>query len=277
MNRFDYQRVNRDVYDNMATAQNPLCRPATDAELANPLQTVDAAGWLGKSIAGKQVLCLAAGGGRQSSLYAAAGAEVTVIDISPAMLELDRRVAAQRNFSLRVFETTMEDLSMLAASSFDIVIHPVSTCYVPDIGKVFQQVARVTRPGGVYVSQHKQPGSLQASTDRHPDGGYRIEHRYYRDNPVPPPKQMTKNTGRLRESGAIEYLHRWEQIIGGMCQSGFVIEALSEPRHDQAGPSSPFADRASFVAPYVRIKARRIANPINAPGGNRDSTPKLIL
>lgn len=277
MNRFDYLRVNRDVYDTMATAQNPLCRPASDAELADPLGTVDAAGWLGKSIVGQEVLCLAAGGGRQSSLYAAAGAKVTVVDISPAMLELDRRVATERNFSLRVFETTMEDLSMLMASSFDIVIHPVSTCYVPDIGKVFDQVARVIRPGGVYVSQHKQPGSLQASTDRHRDGGYQIQHRYYRDDPVPPPKQMTKNASRLRETGAVEYLHRWDQIIGGMCQCGFVIEAFSEPRHDRPGQNNSFADRASFVAPYVRIKARRKSEHHDASESNQDPTPKLII
>lgn len=258
MNHSDYLHLNREVYDRMATARAPLCRPATDAELADPLKTVDAVGWLGKSIVGKQVLCLAAGGGRQSALYSAAGAHVTVVDISPVMLELDRRVAAQRNYSLRLFETTMEDLSMLPANHFDIVIHPVSTCYVPDVAKVFQQVARVARLGGVYVSQHKQPGSLQTSTDRHPDGGYKIEHRYYRKDPVPPPRQMTKNAVRLRENGAIEYLHRWEQIIGGMCQNGFVIEGLREPRHDRAVKSGPFADRASFVAPYVRIKARRI-------------------
>ena len=67
-------RVNRKVYDAMAAANAPLCRPATEDELANPLATVDAAGWLGPSIAGKNLLCLAAGGGRQSSLYAAAGA-----------------------------------------------------------------------------------------------------------------------------------------------------------------------------------------------------------
>ena len=257
MNKFDYQRVNRNVYDAMAAAENPLCQPASDAELANPLATVDGAGWLGPSIAGKQLLCLAAGGGRQSSLYAAAGADVTVVDISPAMLELDRRVAAQRKFSLRLFETTMEDLSMLPISHYDIVIHPVSTCYVPEVSPVFQQVARVIRPGGVYVSQHKQPGSLQTSTDRQPDGGYRIQHRYYRQEPVPPPATANSVSKRLRENGAIEYLHRWEQIIGGMCSAGFVIEALTEPRHDKSGSASPFADRAAFVPPYVRIKARK--------------------
>ena len=133
--------TNRRVYDRMAASGDPLCRPASDEELARPLSVVDQAGWLGNDIRGKHVLCLAAGGGRQSSLYAAAGASVTVVDVSGAMLELDRQVAAERGYSLRVLQTSMEDLSGLEDAFFDIVIHPVSTCYVPDVRPVFKEVA----------------------------------------------------------------------------------------------------------------------------------------
>ncbi len=258
MTTYDYHRTNREVYDHMAATQDPLCRPASDAELADPLATVDPAGWLGPSIQGRRVLCLAAGGGRQSSLYAAAGAEVTVVDLSPAMLELDRRVAAERGYALRLFETSMEDLSGLPAAEYDFVIQPVSTCYVPDIGRVFREVSRVCQSRALYISQHKQPISLQASTSRNSHGEYSLVHEYYRGEPVPPPKQTTRASQRLRESGATEYLHRWEQIIGGMCRSGFVIEDLSEPLHarrDAVGDS--FSHRAKFIAPYVRIKARK--------------------
>ena len=261
MDHREILRVNRRVYDAMAAADAPLCRPATDEELANPLATVDALGWLGPSIAGKNVLCLAAGGGRQSSLYAAAGASVTVVDLSGAMLELDRRVAAERGYPLRLLETSMEDLSMLRDGEFDVVIHPVSSCYVPRVQPVFAEVARVTRPGGLYISQHKQPTSLQASLDPNASGHYELQHAYYRDAPIPPVptgSSQSRNAGRLREPGAIEFLHRWEQLIGGMCRAGFVIEDLSEPAHARNdAPRGSFADRAKHVAPYVRIKARR--------------------
>ena len=186
MDHREILRINRRVYDAMADAKQPLCRPATEEELANPLATVDASGWLGSSIAGKNVLCLAAGGGRQSSLYAAAGASVTVVDLSGAMLELDRRVAAERGYPLRLLETSMEDLSMLRDGEFDIVIQPVSSCYVPRIQPVFAEVARVTRPGGLYISQHKQPTSLQTSLDPNAAGHYELQHAYYRDAPIPP-------------------------------------------------------------------------------------------
>ncbi|MFG0262515.1 MAG: class I SAM-dependent methyltransferase [Novipirellula sp. JB048] len=250
-------RTNRRVYDAMADAGNPLCQPARDHELADPMAAIDPSGWLGQSIQGWRVLCLAAGGGRQSSLYAAAGAEVTVVDLSRAMLELDRQVAAERNLSLRMIETSMEDLSMLGAAEFDLVTQPVSTCYVRRVSTVFEQVARVLRPGGLYISQHKTPTSLQASTDRGGDGAYRLLHAYYRDTPVPPPTPSAV-AGRLRETGAIEFLHRWEQLVGGICRAGFVIEDLVEPVHAKRDAAAgTFAHRAQFVAPYVRIKARR--------------------
>lgn len=265
----DHKRIletNRQVYDAMAAANDPLCRPAKDEELANPLATVDAAGWLGESIAGQNLLCLAAGGGRQSSLYAAAGANVTVVDLSGAMLELDREVASQRGYSLRLFEASMESLPMLSDGEFDIVIHPVSTCYVPQVAPVFQEVARVMRPGGIYISQHKQPTSLQSSIDPLAEGGYSVSHSYYRDTPVPPTTSNLSAGRRLREQGAIEFVHRWEQLIGGMCRAGFVIEDLTEPMHARRNETTTpgsFADRARYLPPYVRVKARRVGKAAN--------------
>lgn len=268
MDHREILRVNRNVYNSMATANSPLCRPATAEELADPLATVDGKGWLGPSIDGKHLLCLAAGGGRQSSLYAAAGARVTVVDLSSAMLELDRRVAADRGYRLRLLETSMEDLSMLRDGEFDIVIHPVSTCYVPNVQPVFAEVARVTRPGGLYISQHKQPTSLQATPDPNASGQYELQHTYYRDAPIPASSSSSRNSHRLREPGAIEFLHRWEQLIGGICRAGFVIEDLSEPAHARKqAVQGGFAHRATYVAPYVRVKARRKGSAVGQQAG----------
>ncbi len=241
----------------MTADDSPLCRIVSDEELRNPLQTVDGVGWLGGNIHGWNVLCLAAGGGRQSCLYAAAGAQVTVVDLSPAMLELDRQAAARRKYIVRLIEGSMDDLSMLPRAAFDLVIHPVSSCYLPDIAAVYSQVATVTKPGGLYVSQHKSPASLQSSAHRR-EGHYAWLHDYYRTDPVPPPDPSTAVSRRLRETGAVEFLHRWEQLIGGMCRAGFVVEDLIEPKHATKDAAiDSFADRGAVIAPYVRIKARR--------------------
>ena len=47
-----------------------------------------------------RVLGLAGGGGLRAPLYAAAGAVVTVVDISPEMIEQDKRVANERGLKL---------------------------------------------------------------------------------------------------------------------------------------------------------------------------------
>jgi SAM-dependent methyltransferase len=257
---------NARAWDALAREGVPLATPATDEELREPWSAIDPAGWLGRDIRGWSVLCLAAGGGRHSAMYAAVGAAVTVVDFSGEMLALDRAVAAERGFAVRLVQTSMEELGMFAPGEFDLVVHPVSTCYVPDVAPVFAAVARVTRPGGLYVSQHKSPTSLQASLESTPGGGYVLREPYYRNGPLP----AASGPSHLRERGTLEFLHRWEEIIGGMCRAGFVVEDLIEPLHAKpnAMPGS-FAHRAAFVAPYVRIKARRAEADESSAGGVR--------
>lgn len=254
------QEHNRRVWDDMVKSRQGFTRPARDEDFANPLAVVDAVGWLKGDIRGQRVLCLAAGGGRQSALYAAAGGVVTVVDISPAMLELDRQVAAERGLEIRSVQASMDSMPMLNDAEFDLVIHPVSTCYLPRIGPVYAEVARVLRPGGLYISQHKQPTSLQSEVT--PSGrGYELTEPYYREGPLPP-----VHGSRHRESGTLEYLHRWEELIGLLCRAGFVIEDLIEPLHAKPdAEAGSFAHRSRFVAPYVRIKARHCGASATAP------------
>ncbi|MFO1062339.1 MAG: class I SAM-dependent methyltransferase [Pirellulales bacterium] len=246
-------RHNQSAWDRMAKAGHALTSPATADELKQPLKVLDASGWLSGGINGWKVLCLAAGGGRHGPLYAAAGADVTVVDLSGAMLERDREVAAHYGIRLQTMQSSMEDLSMLGDGMFDLVIHPVSTCYLPSVSKVFNEVARVTKPQGLYISQHKQPANLQASLETY-TGHYVVEHPYYDRRSVPPAQKPSL----LREPGTREFVHSWNDLIGGICRAGFVIEDVSEPNHGKpdALPGS-FGYRCYFISPYLRIKARR--------------------
>lgn len=248
----DYRNTNQQAWDRLADSGSLFARVATDEECRQPLQSLDGRGWLPESVAGLNVLCLASGGGWQSILYAAAGANVTVVDLSESMLRLDAREAKRRRFQVQTVHASMDDLSMLADESFDIVHQPVSTCYVPDLKPVYAGVARVLRSHGLYISQHKQPVSLQIShrNDRHQ---FVIGVEYYHEGPLPPQQDTS-----YRESGATEYLHRMDQIVGDLCLAGFVIEDLREPkRADYRADVSHFGYRGRFVPPYVRMKARR--------------------
>jgi SAM-dependent methyltransferase len=186
---------------------------------------------------------------------------VTVVDISPRMLELDQRAAAARGLSVRLVESSMDDLSMFSDGSFDAVVQPVSTCYVPEVWPVYREVARVTVAGGLYVSQHKQPACLQA--EARPGGtGYILQEPYYRSGPLPAAPEGALH----REAGTVEFLHRWQDLLGGLCRAGFVIEDLVEPRHGEvnAAPGS-FPHRSAFLPPFVTIKARRTDVKLGSP------------
>src|SRR5204863_9624484 len=116
---------NRRAWDAMARQQQRFAQPFADDEFRQALESLDPAGWLEGSLAGRRLLCLGSGGGRQGALYAAAGAIVTVVDISSEMLDLDREVAAARGYSMRLVQASIDDLSVLAAASLDVVAQPV--------------------------------------------------------------------------------------------------------------------------------------------------------
>jgi SAM-dependent methyltransferase len=248
-----HREQNRRTWDRLAESGSRFAKVATDEECARPLETLDSRGWLPKSVAGKDVLCLASGGGWQSILYASAGANVTVVDLSPSMLELDERESLRRGLRVRTLCASMDDLAELAASSFDIVHQPVSTCYVPSVADVYREIARVLRPEGLYISQHKQPASLQI-VDRDSRDRYLLGVTYYHAGPLP---QVPDKS--YREGDAVEYLHRWQDLVGELCRAGFVLEDLVEPRRGdpQALPGN-FRHRGMYAAPYVRLKARRV-------------------
>ena len=266
----DYRVTNQQAWNHLADSGSLFARVATDDDCRKPLQALDGRGWLPDSVAGLNVLCLASGGGWQSILYAAAGANVTVVDLSESMLRLDAREAKRRRFQVRTVHASMDDLSMFADESFDIVHQPVSTCYVPDLKPVYAGIARVIRSHGLYISQHKQPVSLQIS-HRNERQQFVIGIEYYHEGPLPQQQDTS-----YRESGATEYLHRLDQIVGNLCQAGFVIEDLREPkRADYKVDVTHFGYRGRFVPPYLRMKARRIQRAVTDPEPDALSPSKI--
>src|SRR5215207_6866487 len=106
---------------------------------------------------GADVLCLASGGGQQAPIFAAAGASVTVIDNSPKQLEQDRFVAERESLDLKTVQGDMRDLSAFADESFDLVFHPVSNLFVPEVRPVWKEAFRVLREGGSLLAGFLNP------------------------------------------------------------------------------------------------------------------------
>lgn len=56
------------------------------------------------SIGGKDVLCLAAGGGQQSAVFGLLGAHVTIFDLCAGQLEGDRKAATHYGYPVRTIQ-----------------------------------------------------------------------------------------------------------------------------------------------------------------------------
>lgn len=252
------QEQNRRIWDERARRNAWYVDTATDADFQDPLSVVDPRGWFGGSVVGMKILCLAAGGGRHGPLLAAAGARVTVVDLSPVMLELDEQVARTRGLSVACVEASMTDFSTRVATDFDAVIQPVSTCYVPELGVVYAGVAAVLKSGGLYLSQHKQPAALQAMDGWLPGsvGGYPVVVACRESAPLVP---AGEDAGH-RERGALEFVHPLTEMLGGLCATGFVIEDVFEPwRGDVGSAIGSIKHRSAYLPPFLAIKARRTA------------------
>jgi SAM-dependent methyltransferase len=265
-------RTNREGWDRLVASSHVLTRPVSAEDLQEARKIVDPVGWLEGDPRGKKVLCLAAGGGRFSSLFAALGADVTVVDISPAMLAVDRRMAQQHGFQIRAVEADMCNLPMLNDGEFDLIMQPVSTTYISEPRFAFAEAARVLKSGAIYISFHKQPVNLQASL-MPSTGGYVIERSM--GTTLHNAKDLVS---RFREAGTIEHIHSLQILLGGICRSGFVIEDVVEPQHaDALQPPGSFGHRCAYIAPYLAIKSRRVSQPRKAYDRDANKASGLIL
>ena len=105
-----------------------------------------------RELDGLDVLCLASGGGQQGPVLAGAGARVTVFDNSPRQLEGDRTVTQKHNLELTTVEGGMRDLSAFQSESYDLIFHPVTNIFVPEIRPVWSEAFRVLKHGGTMLA-----------------------------------------------------------------------------------------------------------------------------
>ena len=182
------------------------------------------------AMAGADILCLASGGGQQAPTFAAAGGNVTVLDNSPKQLAQDAFVAERESLDMKTVQGDMRDLSVFVDESFDLVFHPVSNLFVPEVGPVWNEAFRVLRKGGALLAGFLNPVvyvfDLELA-DR--TGEIRVEY-------VLPYSDATSRSeqelGRQMERGEpLEFSHTLEEQIGGQIRAGFLISGFYEDRH----------------------------------------------
>lgn len=178
------------------------------------------------SLPGLNVLCLASGGGQQGPILAAAGAQVTVFDNSPSQLARDREVAEREGLTVALVEGDMRDLSAFQDASFDLVINPVSNCFVPQLEGVWRETARVLRPGGELLAGFVNPVNYLFDGEKEKEGVYQIIHKMpYSDLTSISEERRTSLYGK---ESALEFGHSLEDQIGGQIRAGLSIWGFYE-------------------------------------------------
>ncbi|WP_145285958.1 class I SAM-dependent methyltransferase [Pirellulimonas nuda] len=173
-----------------------------------------------------EVLCLAGSGGQQAPILAAAGAHVTVLDNSPAQLAQDQLVADREGLAIKLVLGDMADLSAFANASFDLIVHPCSNCFVPNVLPVWKEAARVMKPGANLLSGIVSPIVYLFDDQLLEKGEFKVCHRI-------PYSDLTSLSSEQRQAFRDDdepfcFGHTLTDQVGGQIDAGLAITGLFE-------------------------------------------------
>jgi SAM-dependent methyltransferase len=204
--------------------------------------------WFPADLTGVATLCLAGGGGQQGPVLAAAGARVTTFDNSPRQLDREAAVAARDGLDLRTVLGDMRDLGVFADGAFDLVVHPVSNVFCPDLAPVWRECHRVLRPGGILLAGFVNPDlyifDVEATDSR---GELIVRHRIPRSTLDLPTEERERLYGA---DGAIEYSHSMTAQLGGQLAAGLRLTHFVEAPHQSDAT-------AAYLPGYFATRAVR--------------------
>jgi len=236
---FDPVAHNRDAWDKLVADGNEWTQPVSSEVIERARQgewSVVLVGynpvpkeWFPADLGDVDLLALASGGGQQAPVLAAAGANVTIFDNSPAQLAQDRAVANRDGLDLRTDQGDMRDLSRYSDSSFDLVFHPVSNLFCPELRPVWHECHRVLRPGGSLLAGFLNPDVFIFDFEAENERGELIVA-----NTIP----VTYSVG-VAKGEPVEYSHTMTEQIGGQLEAGFVITHFAEAR-DHPSPTGKY-------------------------------------
>jgi len=184
---------------------------------------------------GLDLLGLACGGGQQGPVFAALGAKVTIFDNSPAQLEHDRMVAKREGLFVKTIEGDMRDLSVFPDQSFDLVFHPVSNVFCPQVLPVWKEAFRVLRHGGALLAGSANPIYYLIGT--HADEQETLQIKYsipYSDLESMDPEELEIC---IEEGTPLEFGHSLTDLLGGQTDAGFAIMGF----YEDICPDSPIS------------------------------------
>jgi len=169
--------------------------------------------WFG-DMKGKKILGLAAGGGQQMPVFAALGAECTVLDYSQEQLKSEKLVAEREGYDIRIVCADMTQILPFEDESFDLIFHPVSNCYVRDVQHVWNECARILKKGGRLLSGLDN-GLNYAFDDE--------QTKLVRPLPFDPLRDEELLRTSLENGDGVQFSHTIEEQLGGQIKAGLTL------------------------------------------------------
>ncbi len=175
--------------------------------------------WFG-ALKGKRVLGLASGGGQQMPVLAACGAICTVLDYSDAQLNSERLVSEREGYPIEIVKADMTKPLPFSDETFDLIVHPVSNCYVEAVEPIFSECFRVLKAGGALLAGLDNGINFLFEGD---DETHIVNSLPF--NPLRNPAQMAQ---LLQNDDGVQFSHTLNEQLGGQLRAGFRLVDLYE-------------------------------------------------
>jgi ubiquinone/menaquinone biosynthesis C-methylase UbiE len=207
--------------------------------------------WFPETLEGLKILCLASGGGQQGPIFAAAGADVTVLDSSAKQLAQDRFVAEREGLDIKTVQGDMKDLSSFPDESFDLVVNPCSNLFSETVLSVWKESARVLKPGGTLMSGFLNPLLFIFDLEDYENGKFTVRHKIpFSDTRDLPENELKKFL--TDDVKPVCFGHTLHDQIQGQIDAGLVISGFYE---DGMGDDDPLND---FIDVLIATRAVKI-------------------
>jgi len=180
--------------------------------------------WFPSSLKGLKLLGLASGGAQQMPIFAALGAECTVLDYSEKQLESERKIAEREGYTIKTVRYDMTQALPFPDNYFDLIFHPVSNVFIEKVEPVFKECFRILKKGGTFL----------AGLDNGINFVFDIDEKTVKYTlPFNPLKNKEHYDLIMKENEAYEFSHTVAEQIGGQLKAGFILTDIYEDTNSE--------------------------------------------